>query len=176
MWYVIQIQAGKEKQIIESIKRHVAEVGKSHLVKECFSPEYEMMIRFRGEWQKRMRPMLPGYVIVDTQDVDELHRTLKGLPEFTKLLGTSDGFVPLNKNEVAWISAIVQRGRDGSRTIEMSEGVMEGDEIIILNGPLINHTGWIKSVNRHKRLAYLELEMFGRTIQTKVGLNIVSRH
>ena len=39
---------------------------------------------------------------------------------------------------------------------------MEGDEIVILNGPLMNQTGLIKKLDRHKRLAYLEMEILGR--------------
>ena len=47
--------------------------------------------------------------------------------------------------------------------IGMSEGVIEGDQIVVLKGPLVNRT------------AYLEIEMFGRTIQTKIGLGIVRK-
>ena len=38
-----------------------------------------------------------------------------------------------------------------SRVVEFSSGVMEGDEIVILNGPLMNQTGLIKKLDRHKR-------------------------
>ena len=57
----------------------------------------------------------------------------------------------------------------------MSEGVIEGDRIVVLKGPLVNRTGWIRKINRRKRTAYLEIEMFGRTIQTKIGLGIVRK-
>ena len=59
--------------------------------------------------------------------------------------------------------------------IEMSEGVIEGDQVRITKGPLRHHEGWIKKINRHKRLAYLEIEMFGRTLEAKVGLGIVRK-
>lgn len=56
-----------------------------------------------------------------------------------------------------------------------SSGVMEGDEIVILNGPLMNQTGLIKKLDRHKRLAYLEIEILGRVKTVKVGLEIVRK-
>ena len=54
-------------------------------------------------------------------------------------------------------------------------GVIEGDRVVVTSGPLRGHEGWIKSVNRRKSLAFLEVEMFGRKLKTKVGLGIVAR-
>ena len=47
--------------------------------------------------------------------------------------------------------------------------------IIVLKGPLVGREGWIRKINRRKRTAYLEIDMFGRTIQTKIGLGIVRK-
>lgn len=152
--------------------REVGACADEPCVRECFVPKYEVMINFRGEWVRRTKALFPGYLIVVTSDVDRLDQMLRRVPAFTKLLGNDDGFIPLEAQEIDWISAFTQEGR---RVVEMSEGVQEGDEITILKGPLMGHVGWIKSVNRRKRLAYLEIQMFGRTITTKVGLNLVRK-
>ena len=81
-------------------------------------------------------------------------------------------FVPLNDQEVAFINAFTKPGR---RVVGFSNGVMEGDEIVILNGPLMHQAGLVKKVDRHKRLAYLEMEMLGRKKTVKVGLEIVQK-
>ena len=73
---------------------------------------------------------------------------------------------------VAWIDAFTEKGH---RTVGVSEGVIEGDRIIVLKGPLVGREGWIRKINRRKRTAYLEIDMFGRTIQTKIGLGIVRK-
>lgn len=52
---------------------------------------------------------------------------------------------------------------------------MEGDHVVVTGGPLKGHEGWICTVNRQKSLAFLEIEMFGRKLKTKVGLAILSR-
>ena len=39
----------------------------------------------------------------------------------------------------------------------------------------MGHAGWIRKIDRRKRTAYLEMEMFGRTIRTKLGLGIVRK-
>lgn len=53
--------------------------------------------------------------------------------------------------------------------------MIEGDEVVILNGPLMGHVGLIKKIDRHKRLAYLEIEMLGRKKNVKIGLEIVGK-
>ncbi|WP_241156392.1 MULTISPECIES: antiterminator LoaP [unclassified Adlercreutzia] len=167
-WYVVQVYTGCE----ETARTLIGQVATEGEVRECFVPKYETMINFRGEWVSRTRALFPGYLIVVTANVDKLDQALRKVAAFTRLLGNDEGFIPLDAREIDWISAFTQEGR---RVVGMSEGVQEGDEITILKGPLMNHTGWIKRINKRKRLAYLEIQMFGRTITTKAGLNIVRR-
>ena len=63
----------------------------------------------------------------------------------------------------------------GSQVVAMSEGYIEGDEIIVLSGPLIGRTAQIKKIDRHKRVAYLDVQMCGRTKTIKLGLEIVRK-
>lgn len=53
--------------------------------------------------------------------------------------------------------------------------MIEGDRIVILKGPLMNQAGLIRRIDRHKRLAYLEMEIMGRKKTVKVGLEIVKK-
>lgn len=169
MWYVVQVKGGAEQKAIALIEIHAGD----DVVKECFTPLYEKMVKFRGEWKTWLMPLLPGYIIVVTDEVNQLCAELKRIPAFTRILGDESGFIPLSQPEMSWIRAFTEKG---DRVIGMSEGIIEGDEIIVLRGPLMGHTAWIESVNRHKRLAYLRMNMFGRVITTKCGLSIVSSH
>lgn len=63
----------------------------------------------------------------------------------------------------------------GSQVVAMSEGYIEGDEIVILSGPLMGRAAQIKRIDRHKRVAYLDVRMFGRTKTVKLGLEIVRK-
>ena len=63
----------------------------------------------------------------------------------------------------------------GSQVVAMSEGYIEGDEIVVLSGPLMGRTAQIKKIDRHKRLAYLDVCMCGRTKMVKLGLEIVRK-
>lgn len=166
--YVIQAIAGREQRAKELIERMVD----GSLYKEIFIPRYETMKNYRGEWQLKSETLLPGYLFVITNNPNAMATQLKNVPAFTRLLGNDDIFTPLADKEADFISAFTEGEH---RTIRMSEGVIEGDEIVILKGPLMGRQALIKDINRHKRMAYLELDMLGRVINIKVGLEIVRR-
>ena len=89
----------------------------------------------------------------------------------TRLIGTGDEIVPLSQEE---IDLLLRMGSD-SQLVEMSSGIIENDRVQVLSGPLKGMEGSICKIDRHKRMAYLEVEMFGRTVEMKVGLEIVSK-
>lgn len=142
------------------------------LVNEAFVPRYETLRREKGVWVKRFGVLLPGYVVVATQDPAKLKAALSRVPRFTRLLGNDDMFIRLDDREVAFINSFVQPGK---RIVRMSTGVIEGDEIIVLDGPLKGRAALIKKIDRHKRLAYLEIEMLGRKKTVRAGLEIVAK-
>lgn len=88
----------------------------------------------------------------------------------TRLIGTGDE-VTLCPEE---IDLLLRMGSD-SQLVEMSSGIIENDRVQVLSGPLKGMEGSIRKIDRHKRMAYLEVEMFGRTVEMKVGLEIVSK-
>lgn len=168
MWYVVQTMAGREFAVCRLIEHLVDEA----VLDECFVPQYEVQKHLRGEWRTCAATLFPGYLIVVTDHVDELQAQLRRVPAFARVLNNDGKFIPLQREEVAWIDAFTEKGH---RTVGVSEGVIEGDRIVVLKGPLMGHEGWIKTINRRKRTAYLRIEMFGRTIETKIGLGIVRK-
>ena len=89
----------------------------------------------------------------------------------TKLLKTGEEITPLSPQEIALLQKLGKEDQE----IEMSTGMIEGDRVQILTGPLLGMEGMIKKIDRHKRMAYLDVEMFGRTLAMRVGLEIIKK-
>lgn len=169
MWYVIQTVGGREQHALNLIMKLVEPA----LIEEVFIPRYETKKRIKGMWVNHAEVMLPGYLFVVTDNPEKLESELRQkIPLFTKILHNDDVFVPLNEKEVAFVNAFM---KPGSRIAEVSTGVIEGDQIVILNGPLLGQTGLIKKIDRHKRLAYLSINILGRQKTVKLGLEIVQK-
>ena len=126
MWYVVQTVGGQEKHVLDLINKLVDE----ELIQESFIPQYEVKKRIQGVWKMRSEVLLPGYIFVITDQPGKLREALRSVPKFTRLLGNNDVFTPLDDQEVAFINAFT---KPDHRVVEFSSGVMEGDEIVILN-------------------------------------------
>ena len=53
--------------------------------------------------------------------------------------------------------------------------VSAGDKVEVIEGPLMGREGWISSVNHRKKVAYLKITAFGRTIHAQVGIRVVRK-
>ena len=151
--------------MLTKLERYVS----NGVIKEIFAPKYIKPMKIKGQWVYNKRPLFPGYVVVDTDQIDRLDYELKSTSFLARLLGNGKEPIPLTPAEVSWL---LDSTEVGNRVIGVSEGVMKGDEIIVESGPLVGHSAWIESVNRHKRMAYLVIDMFGQRINARAGLHI----
>ncbi|MCD8365896.1 MAG: antiterminator LoaP [Clostridiales bacterium] len=170
MWYVIQVRTGTEEDIVRKCGERISPA----VLEKCFIPRYEERRKIQGQWQTVRKILFVGYVFLSVpsaEDIDELFLELKKVTGLTKLLGVGEDIVPLTESEVAFLS----RFGGEAQVVEMSEGVIEGSQVRILSGPLLGLEGLIKKIDRHKRKAYLEVEMFGRVQRIEVGLEIAMK-
>lgn len=56
--------------------------------------------------------------------------------------------------------------------IEASFGYKDGEIVEITKGALVGHEKEIKRIDRHKRIATVELELLGRSMKMKFGLEL----
>lgn len=168
MWYVIQVRTGNEDKIVTECKRVISE----EILERCFIPLIEVKKKVDGKLTKVKKPMFPGYVFLISDKSDELVSELKKVLGFAKILKTGEEVVAISEKEVNFL---MRFGLDEKEVLEFSEGIIEGTEIIITEGPLIGLESFIKRIDRHKRKAWIETEMFGRKQEIEVGLEIVMK-
>ena len=116
--------------------------------------------------------LFKGYIFMITDQIDQLNIELKKIPDFVKVIGKKKADIfPLNEEEVAFMKSF---GKE-NHVVEMSTGFIQGEQIFITEGPLQGKEGQIIRIDRHKRVAYLQLSMFNKETTTKVGLEIISK-
>lgn len=167
MWYVIQVRTGTE----ESVKKQCEKLIDKDAMERCFIPYYEEMKRYQGAWHKEIGILFPGYVFLVSDNLDQLHEELKKVIGLTKLLGSGDEVIPLADEEITFMKQF--GGED--QVVPMSIGVIEQDQVVILEGPLKGREGMIRKIDRHKKKAWIEMEMFGRKQVVEIGVEIVGK-
>ena len=165
--YVVQVAGGQEARAAEMITRRA-----QGAVEDCFIPKREVMRRQAGQWHSKLEKLFPGYVFVQTNAPELLCEASRRVPAFTRMLTfAGDMCLPLSDDEVAWINATTNTD---THVMEMSEGIIEGDRVVVTRGPLKGREASITRIDRHKRLAWVDMNMLGRSKTIRVGLEIVS--
>lgn len=167
MWYVIQVRTGKEESALTQCRKEVP----TEILRRCFLPYYKEQKNFGGKWVTQQRVLFPGYIFVVTDQVEELYLYLRKIIGLTRLLGTGKEVVPLTQEEIRFL----EHFGGEEQVVEMSTGIIVGSQTIVQSGPLKGMEGCIRKIDRHKRKAWLEINMFGRTQLIQVGLEIVRK-
>ena len=164
-WYVIQVRGGTEHVVMNYCNQH------RQVREEIFVPLYKRKKKFHGIWTEETSVLFPGYVFIATDDVEDLFDRLRKVPKLTKILKTGEEFVSLYPDEVKLLNRLA--GKD--RVVEMSYGYIEGDDIMVTEGPMKGWEGRIKRLDRHKRTGIIQVQIFGQTTEVTVGLEIVKK-
>ena len=170
MWYVIQVRTGKEEQVRDHCRKLIIEHEDSAL-KATRIYYYDRQMKRQGQWRSEKRVMFPGYVFLESDDVEKLFMQLKRIIGMTKLLGTDRDPVPLTAKEAEFLEKL----GGGTESVDYSEGIIVGDRVQVYSGPLQGMEGMICKIDRHKRLAWIELEFLGQKRRMELGLGVVRR-
>jgi transcriptional antiterminator NusG len=168
MWYAVQVKTGEE----EKIKLLCSKFITGNILKECFIPYYERQKKYQGCWHKSRELLFPGYIFMVSDQKDELRINVGKIPYLIKILGDGSEIIPLNEKEVEFLMKFGQK----EHCVRMSQGYIEKERIIITEGPMKSFTGVIKKIDRHKRIAVIEMDFFGRATDIHIGLEIVAKH
>lgn len=168
-WYVIQVRSGHEKEIADKCRFIISR----DILEECFIPEYVTRRKYHGKWQDVRDILFKGYVFLISDRIDELFNELKKIPDFTKVIGKKkETIYPLKDGEIEFLKTF---GKE-KHIVDMSVGYIEGETIRITEGPLQGKEGLIAKIDRHKRIAYISVNIFNEQTMAKVGLEIISKN
>ena len=155
-WYVIQVRTGKEEWIVTCCMYMI----KDPCLRKCFIPYSKQLRKVRGQWVEQTQVLFPGYVFMISDDPVQLYQVLKQIPDLTKMLGKDkEEIFPLSEDEVAFLKSFG-----------------EGEQIVVEKGPLKGKEGLIRRIDRHKRIAEIEIEFLGELRKARVGLEIVRKN
>ena len=145
MWYVVQVRSGTEHNIRIQCNKKIPDA----IMERCFIPYYEEKKKQNGTWNTLQKVLFPGYIFMITEDVEKLFFHLKTIEGMTKLIGTGQDIIPLKEEEITFL----KRFGGEEQIVSMSEGIIEGTQVIITSGPLMGMEGLIQKIDRHKRMA-----------------------
>lgn len=157
-WFVLHVATGQEDQIRDTLIHNGIHAAVAH---------ERRVLRSGGKWLERDFVVIPSYVFAQIKYTDSLYYVLKGTPGVIRLLGEGSRPTPLPPEEEAWIESWeqpllpskIQFARDGS--YEVIEGPLAGNHVRILK------------IDRHRRRAKVEVDIFGRPKILHLSLEVL---
>ncbi len=160
IWYLLRCPAGNETEYTETYSKLVSPESPGEIV--CF--QYQRMMRWGGMWHLEKRLLLPGYIFLSGTKRMEAG-------EGCREAGGGAGPVSLTPCESPYLKELC---RDGA-LIDMSRGVIRRGGTVITSGPLKGRESLIRRIDRHKRIAEIEIPLGGDKKRVIVGLEIYDK-
>lgn len=172
-WYVLFVKVGYETRVINQVKMYFSE---EQVVP--FIPMIEIFHKYaNGCIQRERKIMFPGYVFIESNlnsvvFVGMINAFIHYHEGPLKLLryGNSCEFA-MRKYEKAFLLNFCNK----DSYIEASTGLIQGDKITVIDGPLKGRESLIKKIDRSRRKAIIEVDFMGRRVPIAVGLDIIRK-
>ena len=115
--------------------------------------------------------MFPDYVFLESEDGERLARELEQYEQILTILGgrDADALTPVDREEERFLRGLC----GGTHHSGMSRGYIRDGHTYVTEGPLQGKERLIRKIDRHKRLA--KLEMPGSFRGVNVGLEIYEK-
>lgn len=160
IWYLLKCPDGDEADYMENCPVLLASGEMEEMV--CY--QYQRMMRYGGQWHLVRRNVLPGCVFLAGTDV------IMKREDWQKD-GQRTGEISLVPCETPCLKELC---RDGI-LIEMSRGIIRDGACVVTSGPLKGREQMIRRIDRHKRIAEIEITLAGNKKQITVGLEIYEK-
>lgn len=164
-WYVVHVRTNYTNQVIEFFNRF-DDIS-------AFVPKMERWYNIKGKKDYLIKDLYPDYVFIKTSlNLDEFkkqfHHFFNSVDNLASLLEHDDIYA-LDDQEVV----LLEKMLNNEKIVRHSVGNIVNSVLIVDQGPLIGLEDKVIKIDRHKRLATLELSLSNK--QMKVPLEVVSK-
>lgn len=129
---------------------------------------FDRMRRYEGAWHTERKPLFPECLFLEGSDKEEVEEKLRGCQN--RMQEQKIEPESLSEEEQIFLQSLCGDGYH----IGMSKGYIRNGETCVTEGPLRGKEGLIRKIDRHKRLAMIEIPGGAKRRMT-AGLEIVSK-
>lgn len=171
MYYVLQVETGKETQCIARVNLPSSSGCKLHF------PKRLLKIRKQGKTKKQLAPIFPGYVFLEVpetlSDLDTVCRNhLRRVPGVFRFLPSNAEPKPLAGADIELLKTLLSCGEYVGTSFVYFD---TNDRIRVMSGPLKNFEGDIIRVDKRKGRALIMLHMQNKSFKAYLSFDDINR-
>jgi transcriptional antiterminator NusG len=162
-WYAVFVSTGEE-----DITRKMLELNLGTEFK-ILVPKRKLKERKAGTWQWVTRTLLPGYILINGVIEAVTFMKIKETAGVIKLLENEGEPSIITREEIDILSQLTI----DNEVIDVSNVVIEGETIQVIDGPLKSLEGIVEKVNKRKGRVKVRLSFFGEKRSVELSIRIV---
>lgn len=166
-WYALYCRSGQEDTIITSCKQNLS----GQALTDAFRFSYERMKKYLGEWHVDTLAMFPNYVFLQSEHPELLSEELEQYRKIVQVLENERLLLEVRPEEEDAIRKLCGENHH----MEMSRGIIADGKLNVIEGPLAGREAMIRKVDRHKRIAKLDLHVTKEIPDVWAGLEITEK-
>lgn len=132
--------------------------------RDVFELTYDRMRRYEGTWHLERRSLFPGYIFLESED-----RAI--LSEWLGECGILERMIQVGRKEEKFLKELCGEAHN----LKMSRGIIWKGNTRITEGPLKGREKQICGIDRHKRIARVEIRMEPDYYYIPAGLEITEK-
>ena len=163
-WYVVHTYSGYENKVKANIEKTIENRKLQDQILEVSVPMQEVVEVKNGKKKTVQKKMFPGYVLLNMEMNDDTWYVVRNTRGVTGFVGPGSKPVPLTEEEMISM---------GIKNDEVMIDFAIGDTVIVTSGAWEDTVGVIKSINTHKQIVTISVDMFGRETPVEIGFTDV---
>lgn len=163
-WYVVHTYSGYENKVKANIEKTIENRKLQDQILEVSVPLQDVIEVKNGVKKKVQKKLFPGYVLLNMIMNDDTWYVVRNTRGVTGFVGPGSKPVPLTDFEMK------------SMGIKKDEVIIDfeiGDTVTVISGVWENTQGIIKTINPHKQIITINIDMFGRETPVEISFSDV---
>lgn len=172
-WYTIKVQNSRERTVSERIKLEMIREYNQDI--NILIPIQNILSVKAGKKVQKEQVLYPGYIFVETSDIDKVEHMVKTTNGATNILKDKDGNpIALKQREV---DRMIGEKEEAilAKTTKNIDVYLVGEAVVIAAGPFQSFKGTVTSFDGDKDKVKVEVMIFGRSTIVDLQTSDVNR-
>lgn len=165
-WYVVHTYSGYENKVKANIEKTIENRHLEDEILEVRVPMQDVVELKNGAKKQVSKKMFPGYVLINMVMNDDTWYVVRNTRGVTGFVGPGSKPVPLTEAEMKPL---------GIKTEDVVVDFAEGDTITVTGGVWKDTVGVIQSMNLHKQVVIINVDLFGRETPVEISFTEVKK-
>jgi transcriptional antiterminator NusG len=171
-WYIIQVTAGSEKKVKESILEQAAKKNISASFKDVIIPVIQVPELKRGKKVLTEKKTMPGYVLLCMELNDDSWHLVRAIKKVVCFLGENNKPKAISEKE---INNIFSGLEVAAKKVSFNATFEKGSIVDIIDGPFASFSGEIEEVDDEKEKLKIIVKILSRVIPIELNFDQVKK-